>query len=147
MSIRLEKVSVDNFENVLSLQIHEEQKGFVSSPAYSLAEAYVYYKNAYPFAIYNDDVMVGFIMLGYYEIRNQYTLWKFLIDKHYQNKGYGKEALLQGIRYAKEQFKCTELYTGVSIGNKIAEQLYMKIGFEATGLIENGMIEMCLHIN
>ncbi len=147
MNIRLEKVSIDNFENVLSLQISEEQKDFVSSPAYALAQAYVYYKTAYPFAIYNDDVIIGFIMFGFYESRKQYTLWKFLIDKQYQNKGYGKEALLQGIQYAKEQFRCTELYTGVAIENQVAEHLYEKIGFKKTGLIENGMKEMCLHIN
>ncbi len=147
MSIRLEKVSIDNFEKVLSIQIDEGQKEFVSSPVYALAQAYVYYKTAYPFAIYNDDMMVGFIMFGFYESKNQYTLWKFLIDNQYQNKGYGKEALLKGIQYAKERFRCTELYTGVAIENQIAEHLYEKIGFKKTGIIENGMIEMCLHIN
>ena len=126
MSIRLENVSIDNFEKVLSLQISEEQKDFVSSPVYALAQAYVYYKTAYPFAIYNDDVIIGFIMFGFYESRNKYTLWKFLIDKQYQNKGYGKEALLQGIQYVKEQFRCTELYAGVAIENQIAEHLYKK---------------------
>ncbi len=147
MSIRLEKVSIDNFEDILSLQISEEQKDFVSSPVYALAQAYVYYKTAYPFAVYKDDVIIGFIMFGFYEGRNQYTLWKFLIDKQYQNKGYGKEALLQGIQYIKEQFGCTKLYTGVAVENQVAEHLYEKIGFKKTGLIENGMIEMCLHIN
>ncbi len=146
MSIRLEKVSIDNLENILSLQISEEQKKFVSSPAYALAQAYVYYETAYPFAIYNNDVIIGFVMLGFYESRNQYTLWKFLIDKQYQNKGYGKDALLQCIQYAKEHFKCTELYTGVAIENQAAKHLYEKIGFKKTELIENGMIEMRLYI-
>ncbi len=146
MSIRLEKVSVINYENVLSLQVFEEQNGFVSSPAYALAQAYAYYKTAFPFAIYNDNIIIGFIMFGFYESRHQYTLWKFLIDKQYQNKGYGKEALLQGIQYLKEPFKISELYTGVAIENQTAKHLYEKIGFEKTGLIENGMIEMRLYM-
>ncbi len=147
MRIRLESISDANYEKVLSLQIYEEQNSFVSSPAYSLAQAYVYHKTAFPFAIYCDDVIIGFIMFGFYESRNQYTLWKFLIDKQYQNKGYGKEALLQGIKHMKEHYKIYELYTGVAVGNQVAEHLYEKIGFSKTGLIENGMIEMRLYIN
>ncbi len=146
MDIRLEKISTDNYEDVLSLQIDEKQKNFVSSPVYALAQAYVYHKTAFPFAVYDGDVIIGFIMFGFYESRNQYTLWKFLIDKRYQNKGYGKESLLQGIQYVKEQFGCTELYTGVAIGNRVAEHLYEKVGFKKTGQIEDNAVEMHLRI-
>ena len=81
-------------------------------------------------------------MLGYYESRKQYTLWKFLIDKEYQGKGYGKEALKQGITYLKEQFDAKEIYTGVSLGNEAAKGLYKSMGFTETGLIEEGMEEL-----
>ena len=91
--VELREITSDNLEDVLNLQIFEYQDKFVSSTAQALAQAYVYHETAFPFAIYADDTLVGFIMFGYYTSRSQYTLWKFLIDRQYQKKGYGKEAL------------------------------------------------------
>ena len=140
--IKLDEITADNLEVVLKLKVSKEQENFVSTTAYSLAQAYVYRENAYPFAIYADDTLVGFIMFGFYELRNQYTLWKFLIDEKNQNKGYGKMALALGIEYMKKQYDIKEMYTGVAIDNDVAERLYHSVGFQLTGLIENGMKEL-----
>ena len=140
--IKLDEITADHLEVVLKLKVSKEQENFVSTTAYSLAQAYVYRENAYPFAIYADDTLVGFIMFGFYELRNQYTLWKFLIDEKYQNKGYGKMALALGIEYMKKQYDIKEMYTGVAIDNDVAERLYHSVGFQLTGLIENGMKEL-----
>ena len=140
--VELREITKDNLEEVLDLSIYEHQKSYVSSTAYSLAQAYAYRDTAFPFAVYADNTIVGFIMLGYYEARNQYTLWKFLIDKKYQNKGYGREALIQGIQYLKNRFGAEEVYTGVKPENENAKRLYRSVGFEATGLVENDMEEM-----
>lgn len=140
--IRLREITSANLEEVLKLEVSENQEKFVSNTSDSLAQAYVYRKNAYPFAIYFDEILVGFIMFGFYESRNQYTLWKFLIDKSHQNKGYGKTALLLGIEQMKEEHNIKEMYTGVSLGNEVAEHLYKSVGFQLTGLVENGMKEL-----
>lgn len=140
--VELRKITKDNLEDVLNLKVSENQQAFVSSTASSLAQAYVYRETAFPFAIYADNTLVGFIMLGYYEARKQYTLWKFLIDKNHQNKGYGREALKQGILYLKDRFGAREIYTGVALGNESAKYLYSSIGFKETGLIEDNMEEM-----
>lgn len=142
LMIKLKKITKDNFEDVLKLKVKKNQENFVSTTVYSLAQAYVYQENAYPFAIYADDTLVGFIMFGFYELRNQYTLWKFLIDEGHQNKGYGKAALLLGIERMKEEHHIQEMYTGVALGNEVAERLYESIGFQLTGLVENGMKEL-----
>lgn len=142
--VQLKEITKDNLDEVMSLTVAENQKSFVSTPAESLAQAYVYKDTAFPFAIYAEDKVVGFIMLGYYEARNQYTLWKFLIDKRFQNKGFGKEALKQGIVYLKERFHAKEIYTGVSVGNETAKHLYKSLGFVETGLVEDNMEELCL---
>ncbi|MDE6621419.1 MAG: GNAT family N-acetyltransferase [Lachnospiraceae bacterium] len=54
--------------------------------------------------------MVGFIMLGYYEVEGYYTLWKFMIDEKYQNKGYGKRALRLGIDNQSCRTKSLRIY-------------------------------------
>lgn len=140
--ITLREITPDNIEDVCKLRVSEDQENFVSTTAHSLAQAYAYRKTAYPYAIYADETPVGFLMFGFYECRNQYTLWKLLIDKEHQNKGYGRAALLLGIEQMKEQYGIRELYTGVSLGNEAAEHLYQSVGFQLTGLIENGMKEL-----
>ncbi len=140
--VELRTITKENLEEVLSLNVWEHQESFVSSTAYSLAQAYAYRETAFPFAVYADNAIVGFIMMGYYEAKNQYTLWKFLIDKNQQGKGYGREALEKGIKYLKDRFGTKEIYTGVALGNERAKHLYRSIGFKETGLIENNMEEM-----
>lgn len=142
--INLKPVTKENLDDVLALRVAEAQKGFVSSNAESLAQAYVYSGTAWPFAVYDDETLVGFIMMGYYEVKHYYTLWKFMIDQRYQNKGYGRKALELGLSFIKEKFHPTEIYTGVVPGNSAAKGLYESVGFVDTGLVEFGMEEMRL---
>ena len=140
----LKEITKENLDGVLALSVADDQKSFVSTNAESLAQAYVYSDTAYPFAVYDDDTIVGFIMMGYYEAKEYYTLWKFMIDKRYQNNGYGRRALELGMRYLRDRFNVSEIYTGVIPGNTIAKNLYKSVGFKETGLIESGMEEMRL---
>ena len=144
--IYLEPITAENLDEVLQVSFDENQKGFVSTTADSLAQAYVYRDTAFPFAVCNDGDVVGFIMMGYYEAKDYYTLWKLLIDKDHQNRGYGRKALELGISYIKERFGAKEVYTGVIPSNVAAKHLYKSAGFEGTGLFENGMEEMCLKL-
>ena len=99
--VELKQITKDNLDEILALSVRKDQETFVSSVACSLAQAYVYRDTAFPFAVYADGAVVGFIMLGYYEERDQYTLWKFLIDRKYQGMGFGKEALKLGICFLR----------------------------------------------
>lgn len=142
--VQLKPVTQENLGAVLELKVAENQETFVSSTAESLAQAYVYTDTAFPFAVYDDGNPVGFIMLGYYEEKKYYTLWKLLIDRKYQGRGYGRKALELGIAFLKERFHVTEIYTGVLPGNNMAKSLYHSVGFKDTGLFENGMEELRL---
>ncbi len=132
--VKLEKITPENLDSVPSLQIHDHQSGYVSNPAVSLAQAYIYRDTAYPFAICADDKIVGFIMLGYHAARKQYTLWKLMIDKKFQRKGYGREALRLGIAFLAEKYGANEVCTGVVLVNKAAKKLYESVGFRETVL-------------
>ena len=142
--VQLKPVTSDNLDEVLALKVKESQAGYVSTAAESLAQAYVYRETAYPFAVYDGGKVVGFIMMGYYEEKGYYTLWKLLIDGRYQHRGFGREALELGIAFLKEKFGAGEVYTGVIPENHAAKSLYLSAGFQETGLFENGMEELCL---
>ncbi|WBW96304.1 GNAT family N-acetyltransferase [Oceanirhabdus sp. W0125-5] len=128
--IRLEKITQENFDECINLKVAEEQKDFVSSPTLSLAKAYIHYDVISPFAIYNDDIIVGFIMLRYNEGYNSYFIWQLMIDEKYQSKGYGKQATKLAIEWMKKDERCKEIVTTYKKGNNCARDLYLKLGFE-----------------
>lgn len=144
--LELRKVTKENFEEVITLSVTENQASFVPSNVYSLAQAGVYHETSFPFAIYAEDNLVGFIMMGYYEKESQYTLWRFMIDKNHQGKGYGKSALKLAVNYMICHFGIKELGTGAHCQNFVAQNLYKSIGFEETGEIDGTQIGMKLLI-
>ena len=140
--VTLREIDQENIDAVLALGVAPGQERYVSTTAVSLAQAQESRETAWPFAVYADDIPVGFLMFGFYEKKNYYTLWKFLIDRKFQHKGYGRAALKLGIEWMKENFHITELYTGCILGNETAKHLYLSLGFEATGVVEDGMEEL-----
>ena len=142
--VELKEITKDNYEECLNLSVADNQKNFVSSNIYSLAQAWVYYNTAFPFAIYADNIMVGFIILGYYEAQNYYTIWKLMIDTHYQNKGYGKIALKLGIDYLVNHFNVKEVYTAYEMNNSVAKKFYISLGFRETGIVVGNDVGMKL---
>ena len=145
--LQIRPVTRENLDEVLTLRVHESQRAFVSTTAESLAEAYVYGDTAFPFAVYDDETIIGFIMMGYYEAKDYYTLWKLLIDEKYQGRGYGRRALEQGLLFLKERFNVSTVYTGVAPGNTVAKSLYLSMGFVETGIFENNMEELRNHFD
>ena len=68
--IRLEKINADNYQKVFDLELVGEQENFVSSNMRSLAQAWVFYERAKPYAIYNDDprIIHNGLRQGYVDI-------------------------------------------------------------------------------
>ena len=148
--IHLKKLDYENFIDVFELKVKQVQKDFVASNCFSVAEAYVTAMNGghvFPFAIYNDDKPVGFIQLAYGENADQdgvsiekdsYEIWRFMIDKRYQGRGYGKEALRQAIDFIRT-WPCGKAeYCWISYEpeNEVAKKLYASFGF-----VENGEMD------
>ena len=144
--VELREITKENFDACLSLKVSKKQTNYVAPNIFSLAQAWVNRKTAYPFAIYADDTIVGFIMLGYYDVNSCYNVWRFMIDEKYQGKGYGKAALLLGIQYLTEKHNVKEIFLSVVPENTVAERLYRSIGFERTGDMSGEEVVMCLKV-
>ena len=96
MTIKLIPVNDDNREAVLALSVREDQP-FVAPNDVSLRQADEANAEqpgvARPFAIYADEALVGFCMFAFApeeeDPEERYWLWRFMIDKDRQGKGYG----------------------------------------------------------
>ena len=144
--VELREITKENYEAVLALQVSAEQAAFVPTVTEALAQAWVYRDTAYPFAVYADGAPVGFIMLGCYAEKAQYTVWKFLIDERYQRRGYGKAALRLAIDWLRQTFAVSEVFLGCAHENRAAEKLYVSVGFQRTGFETETGFEMRLKI-
>ena len=146
--IRLEKVNGKNVWELLKLEVSTDQKSFVASNDMSIVEAYTAITGngyAFPFGIYEGNKPVGFLMIGfdvddYWDeapdiAKGNYNLWRLMIDKSYQGKGYGKDAVRLALDFIKT-FPCGAAdYCWLSYEpeNEIARKLYGSFGFNETG--------------
>lgn len=146
--LRLEKVNGKNVWELLKLSVSESQKNYVAANEISIIEAYTAISGngyAFPFGIYNGDTPVGFLMVGFDVdddwidapdiARGNYNLWRLMIDKRYQNRGFGRIAIQLALEFIKT-FPCGEAeYCWLSYApeNEVARKLYHSFGFEETG--------------
>ncbi|MFI9543808.1 GNAT family N-acetyltransferase [Streptomyces sp. NPDC052016] len=146
--VHLREITDDNRDAVRALHVRKRQKQFVASVSKSLKEAAKKPEtNPWYRAVYRGDEPVGFVMLswkppgGLYEGR--YFLWRFLVDKRYQGRGIGREALTQVVALVRAD-GATELLTSYWPGDGEPWPFYEKFGFEPTGEIDDGEIVLRL---
>jgi len=146
--IRLERVTGKNAYDIMELKVRDDQRGFVADNTLSLAEAYVAVTGggyAFPFGIYDGETPVGFLMIGYGRdeywtdapaiAKNNYSLWRLMIDRRYQGRGFGREALRLALELIKSMPCGTAEYCWLSYEpeNTAARELYRSFGFAETG--------------
>lgn len=134
MSVVFSPIDKDNWIDCVNLEVSEEQSDFVTNNTFSVLQSHYDTRN-YPVGIYNNDTMVGFLMYLYDEDFEAYRLRRFMIDKDYQGKGYGKMSLLELVRLISDQHISNKLYTSVKPHNSHARKLYESVGFKNTGEI------------
>ena len=146
--LRLETITGKNVWDILRLKVSEDQQDFVAPNDVSIIEAYVAITRngcAFPFGIYEDEVPVGFLMIGYgidddwddapQIAQNNYNLWRLMIDQRYQRRGYGKQAVALALNFIRS-FPCGPAewcWLSYEPENTIARKLYASYGFAETG--------------
>ena len=151
--VHIEKLDPVSTWDVVDLKLRKEQKDFVAPNFASIIEAYTTIDTdctAFPFAIYNDRKVVGFLMIGYNEAamydyfgvykapevsKNNYSIWRLMIDKRYQKRGYGRAAMKLALDFIRTR-PCGEAeycFLSYEPENEVAAKLYHSLGFEENG--------------
>jgi GNAT superfamily N-acetyltransferase len=150
VTVTLRKITEENLEAVLALRIWPEQEQFVSSVRESLAEAAEWsFANPWYRAVYADDEPagpVGFVMISW-DVRpdppriiGPWFLWKLLIDRRFQRRGYGAAVVWQVVALVRDE-GATELLTSYGPGDSGPAGFYRRLGFKPTGEFDdNGAV-------
>ena len=145
--IKLKKINRNNIGEILKLEVFDNQKSFVATNNSSIIEAYLAItenNHVFTFGIYKDDIPIGFLMIGYDVIsddedapmiaKGNYNIWRLMIDKKFQGKGFGKKAIDLALEFVNS-FPCgTAKYCWLSYEseNDLARYLYKSVGFVET---------------
>ena len=131
LDIVLKAVTVENWLDMINLEITKEQEDFVALPAEAIAASkfYDHYVNR---GIYLGDKAVGF-MQYYPNYRDgkphEIFIDQLLIDVEFQGKGYGSAATALAI----EEIKALSGFNSISIcyveGHDIMQRFFERFGF------------------
>lgn len=145
--IKLKAITHNNWMECIKLDVHDWQHPFINPNIFSLPEAFVHsdsnkkdvdeYYRCIPFAIYNDDQMIGFTMITYekecdFNDTPGYEIYRLMISKDYQGKGFGKEAIKRILEYIKTfpYGKVDNIYASWHPDNKASERIFLCNGFK-----------------
>lgn len=142
-ALRLEKITWDNYSKICKLRVTKEQDGFVARNERSLIHAYIALSQGeikpYPFGIYLGEKPIGFVMIGYngWEegepeyLKNTYFIWRFMIDKRYQGKGFGRQAFQLALDFIRTfpAGPSDICWLSYEPENEAARKLYASFGF------------------
>lgn len=131
-SITLEEITEDTLSDILNLEVTEEQKRLIASNAVSIAQAH-FCRYSWMRAVYADEEPVGFVSLYLDPDTPRYEVWRFMIDQHGQQHGYGRQALKLIIAFVKSLPEAQELYLSYRPEKGNAAPFFKKAGFEDTG--------------
>lgn len=142
MDVTLVEITEQNRPAVLALGVLPEQERSVSSVEDSLSEA-AEWPQAEPWyrAVVVGDEFVGFVMISWDvvpdppEIQGPWFLWKLLIDRRHQGRGYGRQVVQQIADVVHAQGG-HELLTSYVPGPGGPEGFYRRIGFTPTGELD-----------
>lgn len=136
--IHLVEVTEENWIQIASLSVAEEQKTFLAPAIGILARGYVYRNcNARVFGIANEEQVVGVALVrDFLDEPMGYDLQQFMIDKRFQGKGYGTESLRQILELLRQEGKYNTVEVCVKKAAVAALRVYEKVGFVDSGYVD-----------
>lgn len=133
--VKLKDVTAKNWRAVTRLKLASDQKHLVAENSDSIAEAKLD-PDARPRAVYVGDEPVGFLM--YDASEEEALIYRLMIDRRHQGKGYGRAALVLAINEIKALPNISKIAISYMPNNEVAKAFYASLGFKEAGLDEDG---------
>ena len=137
MNVTLEPVTLENWEEVVKLDLQPEQWEMLdpASTLHALCETLLRISYAWPYAVMDGDRVVGFISFGGDPegkggVKTKYSIHLLLIDPVHQRKGYGRAAIQQAVGIMREREPDCPIAITYRHGNEAARRLYGSLGWK-----------------
>jgi diamine N-acetyltransferase len=148
--VSLRPLEESDREAVDALRVSPGQERFVSSVADSLREAAEHPgAHAQCWVVHDGDTPVGFVMIADEVDGPDYVphyLWKLLIDERHQGRGFGTATLdlVVDLFRGRPDVEVLTAHAGQGEGSPIA--FYERYGFQRTGEVVDGEVELQLRL-
>ena len=143
--IRLSEVTRDTVTAVCKLDAGDGGKQ-VAPNAVSIAQAH-FQGEAWFRAVYDDELLVGFVMLYDPTLVDSpgepdFFLWRLMIDRSHQGKGYGRAAVEALVEHVRSRPGARRLLVSHVKGADRLSRFYQSRGFRYTGAEDGGELVM-----
>ena len=131
-SIEFRKITLQNLDEVIGIEVGPEQTGLVADNLYSIAQAELD-PAGWCRAAYLDARPVGFFFVKEQENGAHIYLCRFMIDRHHQGRGLGRRIMMRLLEVLFSSPIVEFVDLAVSRGRGGAEAFYHNCGFIPTG--------------
>jgi diamine N-acetyltransferase len=148
-AVTLREITSATVISILRLNVADNQKGFVATNAFSLAQA-LFEPAAWYRAIYLGEEPAGFVMLEDESLRSpppdrpQVGVWRLMVDARFQGQGVGRAAMLLVIEHVRAKGRFDSLELSYVPGPGCPEPFYRGLGFRDTGRMDGKEVVMTL---
>lgn len=141
MQISLKPVTRETVRAVCALDAGD-RGAQVAPNAVSIAQAY-FQREAWFRSIYAADELVGFVMLYDPTLvsepeEREFFLWRLMIDRAFQGRGFGRGAVERLIEHVKTRPGAVELLVSHVEAAEALGRFYTSLGFRYTGKVDDG---------
>lgn len=145
--VYLGPVTVTNWKACIALELAPDQENFLPGNLYSIAESQ-FYEQAKSKAIYNEEnQLIGYALFGRDIVTHRWKIFRIMIDKLYQRKGYGEGAMREIIEQVSKEADGQEILICYQDRNEGARRLYAKLGFVEQEIDGDGKVTARLTLN
>ena len=132
MPISLRAVTADNFDILSELPLLPQQRDYLASNDYSIAQASFHPATMHTRAVYCDEEVIGFLMFVSPDDEDppgHYQIWRFMVDHRRQGQGHGRAALGLALAEIRARPDARSIEICYKPGNASARQFYASMGF------------------
>lgn len=150
--MRLIGITEENWMDVAALTVKDGQRAFVAPSVGILARGYVYRDcRAKVYAFEHEGDIVGMALVREFtEEPLGYDLQQFMIDRRFQNRGFGTQALSLILDVLRREGRYDHVELCVKKDDAEAIRLYSKAGFVDSGYVDDSApdsLNMILHLS
>ena len=80
---------------------------------------------------------MGFILIDVDVEEREYMIWRMMIDKNHQGKGYGQKVVEKVIEIAQGRNDMDIVIANYVVGNDAMKRIVTRLGFKETGYDED----------